>query len=212
MTPDQIIKDAVRLKDFNTPDSRIEMSPFGRIPERPAELQGEPRCGAVLAVLFEIQNNLHVLLIKRRDNLRHHPGQISFPGGRREKGEEPLVCALRETEEEVGIAPDALSIAGNLEPAYILASDFIIQPFVAWHPGIPTCTADPREVAEIFHVPLRLLSTATARSHALKTIRGTARKVPGFAFSDHHIWGATAMVLHEIIERLKAAGWREEQI
>jgi 8-oxo-dGTP pyrophosphatase MutT (NUDIX family) len=209
MTPDQIIKDAVCLKNFNTQDTRISMSPLGRIPERPAELQGEPRCGAVMAVLFTTAQNLHVILIKRRDDLRHHPGQISFPGGRIEQDEEPFACALRETHEEIGIAPGALNIVGRLEPAYILASDFIVHPFVAWHSEIPLCKPDPREVADIYHVPLTQLCTPNARTRALKTIRGTARSVPGFSLLKHHIWGATAMLLHEIIERLKAAGWRE---
>ena len=90
MTTRQTINDAVCLKNFDTWGARITMSPLNRIPQRPAELQGEPRCGAVMAVLFIKSKKLHVLLIKRRDDLRHHPGQISFPGGRQEHGEEPL--------------------------------------------------------------------------------------------------------------------------
>jgi 8-oxo-dGTP pyrophosphatase MutT (NUDIX family) len=209
MNPAQLIKDAVCLRNFNTPDTRIPMSPLGCIPERPAGLQGEPRSGAVLAVLFEASKKLHVILIKRRDDLRHHPGQISFPGGRLEQREEPLACALRETNEEIGLASETLIIAGALQPAYILASDFFVHPFVAWHPGIPSCRADPNEVADIYYVPMALLCADNARAYASKNIRGSMREVPGFSFLNHHIWGATAMLLHEIIERLKAAGWRE---
>ena len=149
------------------------------------------------------------LLIKRCDDLRHHPGQISFPGGRLEKDEAPLACALRETFEEIGIEPEALNIAGGLEPAYILASDFHVHPFVAWHSGIPACRPDPREVAAIVPVQLALLSTPDARTYEVKNILGTIRRVPGFSFLEHHIWGATAILLHEIIERLKTAGWQE---
>ena len=122
--------------------------------------------------------------------------------------EQPLVCALRETREEIGIEPETLHIAGGLQPAYIVASDFLIQPFVAWHTGTPVCTPDPSEVTDIFHVPISRLSDDKARSYALKNIRGTIHDVPGFSFLDHHIWGATAMLLHETIERLKAAGWK----
>jgi 8-oxo-dGTP pyrophosphatase MutT (NUDIX family) len=197
------------LKNFNTLGTRIAMSPLDRIPKRPDELQGEPRCGAILILLFTEATNLSVIVIKRRDDLRHHPGQISFPGGRREPDEEPIVCALRETHEEIGISPEELIIAGGLEPAYILASDFVVHPFVAWHPGIPSCIPDPREVTEVFSIPLSRLCTADARTRSPKNIFGTERTVPGFSFSGHHIWGATAMLLHEIIERLKAAGWRE---
>ncbi len=185
------------------------MSPLDRIPERPDELQGEPRCGAVLILLFTEATNLSVIVIKRRDDLRHHPGQISFPGGRLEQDELPLVCALRETHEEIGISPEELIIAGGLEPAYICASDFVVHPFVAWHPGIPSCIPDLHEVAEIFQIPLSQVCTADAHTQATKNIFGTEREVPGFSFSGHHIWGATAMLLHEIIERLKKAGWRE---
>jgi 8-oxo-dGTP pyrophosphatase MutT (NUDIX family) len=204
----RIIKAAVCLKDFDTPGTRLAMSPLGRIPQRPAGLPGEPRSGAVLIVLFEKSQRLHVLLIKRCDGLRHHPGQISFPGGRREKDEDPLACALRETREEIGIEPEALEIIGALEPAYILASDFHVHPFVAWHPGIPVCTLDPREVASIVPVPLDLLCTPGARTYETKNILGTVRRVPGFSFLKHHIWGATAILLHEIIERLTLAGWQ----
>ena len=209
MNLNQIIKDAVCLKNFNTLGTRIAMSPLDRIPKRPDELQGKPRCGAVLILLFTEATNLSVIVIKRRDDLRHHPGQISFPGGRREQDELPLVCALRETHEEIGISPEDLIIAGSLEPAYICASDFVVHPFVAWHPGIPTCIPDPREVTEVFPIQLSRLCTADAHTRAPKNIFGTEREVPGFSFSGHHIWGATAMLLHEIIERLKAAGWRE---
>jgi len=212
MQLDQIIKDAVCLKNFNTLGTRISMSPLGRIPTRPAEQQGDPRYGSVLAVLFESEQKLHVLLIKRREDLRHHPGQISFPGGRLEPNEEPLVCALRETREEIGIQPEALIIAGGLQPAYILASDFLVYPFAAWHNGIPSCTPDPREVDAVFHVPLDLLCKDNARTYEIKDILGTMRKVPGFSFQKHHVWGATAMLLHEIIERLKMAGWQDEHM
>jgi 8-oxo-dGTP pyrophosphatase MutT (NUDIX family) len=208
MNVTQIIENAVCLKNFDTLGTRIAMSPLNRIPERPAELPGDPRCGAVMAVLFTKTENLHVILIKRHDDLRHHPGQISFPGGRREQDELPLVCALRETHEEIGISPEELIIAGGLEPAYICASDFVVHPFVAWHPGIPSCIPDPREVTEVFPIQLSRLCPANARTRAPKNIFGTEREVPGFSFSGHHIWGATAMLLHEILERLKAAGWR----
>lgn len=204
-----IVLQAVQMKSFNALSPRRAMSPVGRIPVRPAHLKGSPRSGAVLGVLFGDGHALHVLLIKRRDSLRHHPGQISFPGGRLEHGETPQACALRETHEEIGIAPDALDIAGFLEPVYIIVSDFCIQPFVAWHEGIPDCKPDPREVESVLRVPLACLSTPEARAILPKNILGCVRDVPGFMFNGHHIWGATAILLNEIIARLKTAGWRE---
>jgi 8-oxo-dGTP pyrophosphatase MutT (NUDIX family) len=204
-----IIRKAVHLKDFDTRAARIPLSPVGRIPERPEGLAGSARTGSVLIVLYAAEKKLHVILIKRRDDLRHHPGQVSFPGGRRENGEDALACALRETREEIGIAPGSLVIAGPLEPAYIIVSDFCIDPFVAWHSGIPACIPEPMEVDAIYTVPLRLLCAPDARECRQKNILGTPRSVPGFLLYGHHIWGATAMLLHEMIERLKAAGWRE---
>ena len=204
-----LIKAAIALKDFDTTGARIPISPLGRIPIRPASQQGAPRRGAVLIPFFETENRLHVVLIKRRDDLRYHPGQISFPGGRLEKNEEPLDCALRETREETGIAPESLTIVGHLEPAYILASDFNVYPFAGLHSGVPVCRPDPGEVDDIFFAPLASLNTPEAISYEYKNILGTQKKVPGFSFLDYHIWGATAMLLNEIIQRLTKAGWRE---
>jgi len=203
-----IVRTAVQLNNFDTRAARLVMSPIGRTPERPAGLAGTARSGAVLSVIFAAANGLNVILIKRRDDLRHHPGQISFPGGRREQDEPPLECALRETREEIGIEAETLSIAGALDPAYILVSDFCIHPFVAWHQGAPTCSPDPWEVDAILQVPLARLCEPGARVRQSKPILGTLREVPGFLFAGHHIWGATAVLLNEIIERLKAVGWK----
>jgi len=209
MNPYRIIRDAVCLDNFDTPGARLPMSPVGRIPERPADLPGAERTGAVLIVLHSVQEKLHVILIKRRDDLRHHPGQISFPGGSKEPGESPLACALRETREEIGIASDLLTMAGALDPAYIIASDFRIHPFVAWHPGVPACTPDPREVDAVHLVPLAALCAPEAHVNRTVHVLGTQRRVPGMLVCGQLVWGATAMLLSELIARLTAAGWRE---
>jgi len=205
----QIIRDAVSRENFDTAGARICMSPLGRIPKRPSDMQGGQRCGSVMIILFAVNTRLHVILTHRREDLRLHPGQISFPGGRREPDEDALTCALRETHEEIGIRAETLEIIGKLDPAYILASDFLISPFIAWHSGIPICTPAPHEVADILAVPIARLNAPDARTFKNKKIRGTMKNVPGFLFSEHHIWGATAMLLQELIERIKAAGWQE---
>ncbi len=207
----RIIRNAVHLKNFDTPGARLTMSPVGRIPERPAGLAGRARAGSVLIALYAAGGALHVILIKRRADLRHHPGQISFPGGRREPGETALACALRETREEIGIAPGRLTVAGPLEPAYIIASDFCIHPFVAWHAGIPACTPDPREVDGVYMVPLSSLCAPDVRVSRAVSVLGAQRSVPGFLVRGQHVWGATALLLNELLERLKAAGWRGSQ-
>jgi len=209
MNLDLIIRNALHLENFDTREARIPMSPVGRIPERTEGRAGRARSGSVLIVLYAAAEKLHVILIKRRDDLRHHPGQISFPGGRREKGETARACALRETREEIGIEPERLIIIGPLEPAYIIASDFCIDPFVAWYSGIPACIPDPREVASVCMVPLGSLCAAGAFVRRPVNVLGTQRSVPGFLVCEQHVWGVTAMLLSELIARLTAAGWRE---
>ena len=209
MNLEQIVSTAVTLPHFDSTPARRAMSPMDRIPTRSADMQGTARRGAVLIVLFAEGAQLKLILIKRRDDLPFHPGQISFPGGRLDPGEQPEACALRETHEEIGIEAGNLHIAGSLDPVYIHVSDFHVHPFVAWHCGIPDTRPDTNEVDAVFRIPLAMLSAPAARTHAMKNIRGSICRVPGFTLFEHHIWGATAMLLSEMIERLTAAGWRE---
>lgn len=200
------VRRALALPDFDGQAAQQKMMPQFRTMLRPKEREGPPRLGSVLVLLYCQQQELHVLLTRRRDDMNNHAGQVSFPGGRRDEGETFLQTALREAEEEVGIRPSTLTILGQLTPIYILPSDFEVHPFVAWCADgqSPTFRPSLTEVAELLEVPLsHLLDPATRRAEPWH-IRGFAMMVPFYQVGDHKVWGATAMMLSELLERLRA--------
>ncbi|GAB3728514.1 CoA pyrophosphatase [Silanimonas algicola] len=169
-------------------------------------LPPEPlRPAAVLVGLREHGSGTTVLLTRRQDALRHHAGQISFPGGRVDLADAgPLAAAIRETEEEVGLPATSIEPVGWLDP-YATITGFHVYPLVARidheHPLHPN--AD--EVAEAFEVPLDfLLDPSSARDVAMEW-RGRARLLVEFQWREHRIWGATAAMLVNLRERLQAA-------
>lgn len=160
---------------------------------------------AVLVGLVERPDGPHVLLTRRTDGLRHHAGQVSFPGGRLETGDRDAVAAaLRETFEEVGIGPGLVRPLGYLDP-FTTISGFRVLPVVATIAGDYVATPDPGEVADVFEVPLAfLLEPANLASLSLE-LRGRVRQVWEFSYSAQRIWGATAAILLNLRERLAAA-------
>jgi 8-oxo-dGTP pyrophosphatase MutT (NUDIX family) len=160
----------------------------------------------VLVLLYCRDSELYVILTRRRDDLQSHAGQVSFPGGRNEAPETLLATALRETHEEVGINPQMLEVLGELTPLYIFPSDYEVHPFVAWYSNgdQPKFAPNLDEVAEIIEVPLRRLLEPATFQEEMWTIRGYELLVPFFCVNGHKIWGATAMMLSEFVERLRS--------
>lgn len=200
------VRQALRLPDFDPYAAQRKLMPLARMQRRAPDMPGAARLGAVLILLYQWRDDLHVVLTRRRDDLQFHPGQISFPGGRHEPPETLEMTALREAHEEVGVALDEVELLGPLTPLYIPPSDFEVHPFVAWrHNGQrPSFTPDPREVAEIIETPLRGLFDPATRRHEPWEWRGDRIEVPYFAVQGHKVWGATAMMLSELVERLRA--------
>ncbi|MGQ9681268.1 MAG: NUDIX hydrolase [Anaerolineae bacterium] len=182
-----------------------------RLSPRPRTLGVTPpaeyRDGGVLLLLYPRDGELHLVLTRRTDHLPNHAGQVSLPGGLREPRDANLTdTALRETREELGLAADGIELLGPLTPLEIPVSGYRIHPWVAYTPRAPTFVPEPQEVAEVIEVPLsRLLDPATTACE-LRTIRGVTVTVPFFFVAGHKVWGATAMVLSEFVEVLKAAG------
>jgi 8-oxo-dGTP pyrophosphatase MutT (NUDIX family) len=199
------LKKALALKEFDAIRAQSMMAPRQRTSVRPPEKKGSPNQGAVMLLLYNKNHNLNILLIKRQDNLRYHPGQISFPGGTHEGTETFFETALRETHEEVGIEPDNLEILGNLNSVYIPPSDFVVYPFVSWHNSLPICTPCHNEVAEIIEVPINEFFKDGSRRLETRTNNGSEITVPYFRIREHKVWGATAMILSELLERFKCA-------
>jgi 8-oxo-dGTP pyrophosphatase MutT (NUDIX family) len=145
-----------------------------------------------------------VLFTRRTEHLARHAGQVSFPGGRVQQSDLSLVeTALRETAEETGITPACISIAGFLEP-YETGTGFSILPVVGLLSEGFASVPEPQEVAEIFEVPLAfLLDPANRERHAAEW-QGRRREYYAFTYEGHYIWGATAAILVDFAERMRA--------
>jgi 8-oxo-dGTP pyrophosphatase MutT (NUDIX family) len=165
---------------------------------------GRERPASVLMLLFPRDGAPHVVLTVRGADLPHHPDQVSLPGGRPAPGETPEETALREADEEIGVGAGGLAIAGRLTPVHIAVSGFTVQPIVALADTTPVFVPAPGEVAAILEVPLsRLADPATLRT-GRRARGGIEIDAPYFAVGDHQVWGATAMLLGEL---LAVCGW-----
>lgn len=201
-----LVQKALALENFDALTAQTRMMPFGGDGRKPPDNPDLLRVGAVLLLLYCRDDGLYLVLTKRRDDLPSHAGQVSFPGGRQEGRELLVQTALRETEEEIGVPATAVLPLGALTPLYIPPSGYMVHPFVGWYqidPPLHFVPAD-REVAEIIEVPLReLLDPATAVAEAWD-FHGHEVLVPHFALQGHKVWGATAIMLSEFVERLRA--------
>lgn len=193
-----------RLRDSRPPINGLEALPAGLTgvfdPELRQHFPKAPAAAAVLVPLIDHDSGMTVLLTQRSSSLRTHAGQISFPGGRVEVFDEgPLETALRETEEEIGLAREHVTFAGYLKP-YLVLTGFWITPVVSFvRPGFQL-KLDPREVAGTFEVPLsHILDLANHRSRE-RLIGETTVQVYDIAFGENHIWGATAGMLIDLYQ------------
>lgn len=200
------IRQALALPDFDTIVAQEKMMPFGRAQRTLPEDHDALRVGAVLVLLYERDGELFLVLTKRQEHLPAHAGQISFPGGRHEETESLLATALRETEEEVGVPQTAVIPLGQLSTIYIPPSGFVVHPFVGWYQNgsAPTFYPAAAEVSQIIEVPLALLLDPATAVVEPWEFKGYEVMVPYFAIQEHKVWGATAIMLSELVERLRA--------
>ncbi|MCB1740026.1 MAG: CoA pyrophosphatase [Gammaproteobacteria bacterium] len=157
---------------------------------------------AVLVPLVERDAQLTVLLTQRSRRLRAHAGQISFPGGRLEAGDvSPVATALRETHEEVGIAPDYVEPVGLLDE-YETRTGFHVTPVVSFvRPDFELCI-DSNEVEEAFEVPLAFFLAPDNQQRQSAVRDGVSREFYVFEYQSRYIWGATAGMLMNFVRRL----------
>lgn len=176
----------------------------GDLPVGLRQLSDQPiRPAAVLVPLIDHEPNPSVLLTRRTDSLRQHAGQISFPGGAIEAQDpDPVAAALRETREETGMDTSDVEILGFLD-TYLTITRFAITPVVARVAPGKTLQANPREVSELFEVPLaHVLNPNNVRSHVGR--RGEIRvRYFSIPYQDRHIWGATAGMLMNLANKIK---------
>ena len=157
---------------------------------------------AVLVPVYVTRGELHIVFTKRRDDLRRHPGEVSFPGGRYDEGEANLqATALREAHEEIGLAPDAVQILGALQPTPTIATGFAVYPFVGLIEPGQTWQLSAREVAEVIEFSVPELQSGYGRRRLLR--RGLPIRTDTYRVGEHLIWGATARILSDLLERME---------
>ena len=156
---------------------------------------------AVLVPLYLVDDVVHAVFTKRRDDLPRHPGEISFPGGRREPEDaDLLVTALRESEEEIGLPREEVEVLGALQPTPTIATGYAVYPFVGLIEPGRAWSLSPREVAAVLELSLRDLRSGYARRRLLR--RGLPLRTQTYVVGDELIWGATARMLGDLFERL----------
>jgi 8-oxo-dGTP pyrophosphatase MutT (NUDIX family) len=159
------------------------------------------KAAAVLLVMREHQSELQLLLTKRSSDLRHHPGQISFPGGKIEANEQSQQAALRETHEETGIAPKQLQLIGQL-PSYATGTGFLIQPWIAFLTEEVELQLQYSEVESAFWLPLSFVFDPQNTHSEHFAMHGQSHLVHFMPYGPHLIWGATAAILYSLKQQL----------
>ena len=159
---------------------------------------------AVLILLYLEDNEIHFFLTKRSNELEHHKGQISLPGGTQEENEELTHTALRETQEEIGINKTSISIIGSMTPLFVPVTGFMIHPFIGYSSNKLEPTPDPSEVEAIFSVNISDLLNETNQAIEKRNIRGYDVEVPYFKLNNYEVWGATSMILSEFRDLIKS--------
>ncbi|MCU0270002.1 MAG: CoA pyrophosphatase, partial [Acidimicrobiales bacterium] len=166
------------------------------------------RGAAVLAPLYEEQGRVWVVLTRRAQHLRSHRGEVSFPGGGQDPGEDLRQTALREAFEETGLAPGDVEIIGELDHLATVMSRSFIVPFVGVLPGRPDLTPNPAEVEAILHVPLdELLSEEVFREERWG-LPPLTRPLYFFEIVGDTIWGATGAMLRNLLALVTGTGRR----
>ncbi|MBI3677304.1 MAG: CoA pyrophosphatase [Proteobacteria bacterium] len=169
---------------------------------RPQERRELAPAAVLLAIVM--RETPTILFTQRTEHLPRHAGQVSFPGGRAHSGDLTLVeTALRETQEETGIEPAFVSIAGFLDP-YETGTGYAILPVVGLLAEGFALVPDANEVADVFEVPLEFLLDSKNRERHSREWQGKRREFYAFTHDGHYIWGATAAILVNFTERLSA--------
>jgi 8-oxo-dGTP pyrophosphatase MutT (NUDIX family) len=159
----------------------------------------EARAAAVLLLLYPHETQWCVPLTLRPAHLAAHAGQVSLPGGAVEPGETTAQAAIREYHEELGDDRQSLDLLGTLSPLYVEASNYLVTPWVAVARSRPEFVPNPAEVETLLEVPLAHLLDAAHFGRQSRQYQGHSYSAPHFLFQSHRIWGATCMILGELV-------------
>jgi len=175
---------------------------FPRVPSNDA------RAASVLIILYPYSGSVYTVFMQRPEYIGVHGGQISFPGGKREPADESEIhTALREAQEETGLDPDDLTVIGTLTPLYIPVSNTLVTPAVAWLKEKPLLSYQSDEVVFLFDADLKRFFDPGIIKTKPYIIGDETLDVKYFDYEGHMIWGATAMMLHELLVIIRRAGF-----
>ena len=165
------------------------------------EVHGRTDAAVLVPLYLDGAGRLHAVFTRRRDDMRKHPGEISFPGGRRDEGEDALTrTALREAQEEIGLPPGAVELVGALQPTPTFVTNYAIYPFVGLiEPGHEWVPQDA-EVAEVLELGLTDIRAGYGRRRLVR--RGVPFRMDTYQVGDHVIWGATARIVADLLDRV----------
>ena len=203
---EDLLQHIARLLKDNLPGelAHRKMLPPGRRLSVNLNDVDQVKYSSVLLLLFPENGKIYTCLTLRNSNMKNHPGQVSFPGGKIEEGESPELTAMRETQEEVGVSPLEVRILGMLSELYIQVSGYTIFPYVGWIDQKPQFVLNTDEAEKLILFPVQdFLQKEEIAYTEMKTFSGRLT-VPYYPFDGEIIWGATAMILSEFFEVLKA--------
>ncbi|MCV6825586.1 MULTISPECIES: CoA pyrophosphatase [Halocynthiibacter] len=180
--------------------SDAESSDFDLHPEFKLPENRKLREAAVLVPIIDTESGPSLILTKRASHLKHHPGQIAFPGGKRDQGDKDLTAtALREAREEIGLAPENVDVVGVVS-AHETVTGFTVSPILGYVRDEFVPQAEQGEVAEIFRVPLAHVLNPDRFTIESRFWRGVERKYYVVPYGPYYIWGATARILRRLAE------------
>jgi 8-oxo-dGTP pyrophosphatase MutT (NUDIX family) len=160
---------------------------------------------AVLAPLYLDKGKYHLVFIRRSIQVPTHKGQVAFPGGARHKTDKSLLeTALRETHEEIGVKPEDVTVLGELDDQITTTSNFVLTPFIGVIPWPYEFTLSKREVEKLIFVPLDALRDPKRRKPEMEILKGEDYPSYAYYYQGKRIWGATARVIYQLLEILKA--------
>jgi 8-oxo-dGTP pyrophosphatase MutT (NUDIX family) len=184
-----------------------EMASSDRMIRNFPRLPGEDaRVAAVLILLYPFNDSINTVLMQRHDYNGVHGGQISLPGGKQDPQDKNIIdTAVREANEETGVNKEAINIIGTLTPLFIPISNMIVTPVVAWTTEKPVFNHQPEEVVFLFDADIKKLLDPSSLKTKPMEIHGEIINVKYFDYEGKVIWGATAMIIHELLTLINRA-------
>ena len=206
----QILAEKLKIeltKGLPGTDVQWQMAPKHRFSEFPTAPGKDTLNASVLILLYPHLESVYTVLTHRQSYDGVHSAQISFPGGKSEPADvSDIHTALREAEEEIGIDPSIISVIGTLTPLFIPVSNILVTSVIGWVKNKPELNIDPKEVAFLIDADLKKLIDPAIVKIKPYEIRGSIFEVKYFDYDDNMIWGATAMIIQELLAIIKNSG------